>query len=346
MQKERNELIDILKGFSILLVVLGHSVQYNQPEEFDQNILFRFIYSFHMPLFMYLAGYVAKMSFDGATKQLVSRIRTLLLPFLSWFLVSYLFTWLINYGAQPHLPDLGKRFLLLIQNPGRGLWFLWTLFAIYIILFVSIKISKKHTAAILLLWYAVINILNTFINPRFGLMSISWYILFFTAGYAVRNYLIDQTKMFKYLCLPALIVFPLLTWHWSRQYTVYLNTLLVQHFSNPTNIYHHIYSVATAFSGIMASYAICGLIMKSKQNIRRLFIYPGKITLEIYATHYYFFNLLFILSAFTVNARIAVTFVSVLLFTIVAQWLIHKSRYAAFLLYGKQLTSSSTKKPE
>ncbi|ROT03695.1 hypothetical protein ED388_12660 [Muribaculaceae bacterium Isolate-007 (NCI)] len=46
--------IDCLKGFAIFLVVLGHVVQnYNLMDSW----IFRIIYSFHMPLFMFMSGY-------------------------------------------------------------------------------------------------------------------------------------------------------------------------------------------------------------------------------------------------------------------------------------------------
>lgn len=41
--------IDNLKGVLILLVVLGHCIQCTDLD-FDHNAVFRYIYSFHMPL--------------------------------------------------------------------------------------------------------------------------------------------------------------------------------------------------------------------------------------------------------------------------------------------------------
>ena len=56
--KGRNTYIDIIKGFAIILVVLGHSIQFGSGYDFRANAecfnnwLYRIIYSFHMPLFM------------------------------------------------------------------------------------------------------------------------------------------------------------------------------------------------------------------------------------------------------------------------------------------------------
>lgn len=60
MNDLRISYIDQLKGIAILLVVLGHVIGYNNCED---SFLWRFIYSFHMPLFMFISGYVAQMTF-------------------------------------------------------------------------------------------------------------------------------------------------------------------------------------------------------------------------------------------------------------------------------------------
>lgn len=52
--KGRDETIDVLKGIAILLVVLGHIAA--APK------LTSVIYSFHMPLFIFISGYLAQHS--------------------------------------------------------------------------------------------------------------------------------------------------------------------------------------------------------------------------------------------------------------------------------------------
>lgn len=50
--------IDSLKGILILLVVLGHSIQNTLGEECYGNYWWNLIYSFHMPAFMAISGYL------------------------------------------------------------------------------------------------------------------------------------------------------------------------------------------------------------------------------------------------------------------------------------------------
>ena len=78
--------IDNLKGVLILLVVLGHCIQCTDLD-FDHNAVFRYIYSFHMPLFMCVSGFVSyKPDIKWQTVQ--KRFRQLIIPFLAWVAVS------------------------------------------------------------------------------------------------------------------------------------------------------------------------------------------------------------------------------------------------------------------
>lgn len=86
--KERIAYIDRLKGFAILLVVIGHVIQFLYcPDKFDDNAVFRFIYSFHMPLFFVLSGWVTNMKL-GCIEDLYLKIKSrffqLVVPFVFW----------------------------------------------------------------------------------------------------------------------------------------------------------------------------------------------------------------------------------------------------------------------
>ncbi len=57
--KQRDKTLDAMKGILIILVVLGHIiVNVYAPDNFAQNLLFRICYSFHMPAFIMVSGYL------------------------------------------------------------------------------------------------------------------------------------------------------------------------------------------------------------------------------------------------------------------------------------------------
>ena len=81
---KRYDFIDYAKGLAIMLVVIGHLLQYNFSGTSSKG-LFDLIYSFHMPLFMFLSGYVASFSIerniDNKMKFILRKARAFLVPF-------------------------------------------------------------------------------------------------------------------------------------------------------------------------------------------------------------------------------------------------------------------------
>lgn len=60
--RNRIEWVDCAKGFAIILVVYGHALTYFSPN-FDSIV--HVVYSFHMPLFFALTGYVSAYSYNS-----------------------------------------------------------------------------------------------------------------------------------------------------------------------------------------------------------------------------------------------------------------------------------------
>ena len=59
-QVKRNDFIDFLKGIGIILVVIGHVSQNERINDF--------IYSFHMPLFFFISGFLFNYKKENFTK--------------------------------------------------------------------------------------------------------------------------------------------------------------------------------------------------------------------------------------------------------------------------------------
>lgn len=52
-ENKRDVIIDVLRGIAVLAVLLGHAIQRGLVVNYDTNVTFKVIYSFHMPLFMF-----------------------------------------------------------------------------------------------------------------------------------------------------------------------------------------------------------------------------------------------------------------------------------------------------
>jgi fucose 4-O-acetylase-like acetyltransferase len=140
--KTRIEYIDQLKGVAILLVVVGHFIQINTADN-TGDALFSAIYSFHMPLFMFISGYVAEKNtstkiFSNYSKFLQKKATTLLLPFFAWpLIVDQLFF------AKPENLKFISIIHGLLVNPTQGLWFLWYLFFLSVLYSIFLLISSR-----------------------------------------------------------------------------------------------------------------------------------------------------------------------------------------------------------
>lgn len=77
---KRYLIVDELKGFAIFLVVLAHVIQRNTLTYLD-NPIFLIIKSFHMPLFMFLSGYVAFGRIGQKPEWLKKKFLLLIVPF-------------------------------------------------------------------------------------------------------------------------------------------------------------------------------------------------------------------------------------------------------------------------
>ena len=132
----RLQYIDIAKGICILLVVTGHILQFNCCG-YGSDTAFNFIYSFHMPVFMLLSGYVAALSqrrIDAgvAIDFIKKKFYSLVVPFFVWGL--FISPFIIKQQGIESIISTTKE---LILNPSTGAWFIIVLFFIqlYFLLF-------------------------------------------------------------------------------------------------------------------------------------------------------------------------------------------------------------------
>lgn len=122
--KQRIDYIDRMKGMAIFLVVMGHV--YGMAFAQSDDVAYRVISSFHMPLFMFLSGLVAC---SGVTtpfwnlKKLSRKLRGLVLPLIV-FGMCFTMTWVSDFGS-------GLKCFL--ESPNKnGYWYLMTLAVFYV----------------------------------------------------------------------------------------------------------------------------------------------------------------------------------------------------------------------
>lgn len=148
----RIEWIDTAKGIGIILVVLGHTSITNSAEAW--------IFSFHMPLFFFISGFLFRASNNLNLKKFATKkARSLLIPYFIFALITYLF-WVLtinNLSESPkewYIPLIGIFYSvgvsdwLVFNSP---LWFLTCLYIVEIIYFLINRATKGESKTIMVI---------------------------------------------------------------------------------------------------------------------------------------------------------------------------------------------------
>lgn len=141
MTNKRNIYWNLVKGVAILLVLLGHSIQYGSGDPIEicmEKTLFKFIYGFHMPLFMLISGYFFffTLSKNCITEILKRTFYSIIIPLCVFSLISFTLEYIILKR------DDGLTHNLIINYIDKTWWFLWFLWVV-IYSQILILISKK-----------------------------------------------------------------------------------------------------------------------------------------------------------------------------------------------------------
>lgn len=125
----------IAKGIGIILVVVGHF--YPQPSPAYWTGIRHIIYSFHMPLFFILSGYLYSHDKYSYSNLIKTKAKRLLYPFATiagtFFLIKYPVGQVINLEYPVNIDSL----YTLLADPVRSfmplLWFIHALFLVFAI---------------------------------------------------------------------------------------------------------------------------------------------------------------------------------------------------------------------
>lgn len=148
MENRRIDYLDICKGILIILVVIGHAVEIVDLEY--QSYLIKLIYSFHMPAFFIISGFLynaEKWKKKGFKEYLINRINRNLIPYFFFEYLYGIIASLFIYG----LNWKGKIMELLYVFKGAfsvevhyiPSWFLITLFFAGLMLYWLESSNKK-----------------------------------------------------------------------------------------------------------------------------------------------------------------------------------------------------------
>ena len=178
MEKQRLIWADSLKGWLMVLVVLGHAIQCVLPEECNYNHLWNIIYSFHMPAFMAVSGWFAYKSATriGDSRNLSAiyrRFKQLIIPFVLWTILSMIISCNVTISAL----------IKVIVYPDNSFWFLWVLFCINVLFLIGRKIASLINVEELIInsiTCILLLVLMVMLEIRvFGFQFLAYYFIFY-----------------------------------------------------------------------------------------------------------------------------------------------------------------------
>lgn len=286
--------IDIAKGIGIFLVILGHLVTYG-------SYIFNWIFSFHMPLFFFLSGYVFKYTINtnGYFKKIT---KNLILPYIIISLIGCWISLLIPELRPESIKTVLIETFYFVQPESLHVGQIWFLFCLAVvqIFFIQIKnLNLKKDKEYLLIGlscifaygisYIYANLLNevTIVNgyhlPRlpFKLDSALMALFFFYLGYEdkERNIIfkiIENKKYIVFLILICLFIVNII-------FGLCLNKTINLAMNSYGNL---LYFLISSISGIYMVIIISSLIKKAQ-----IIEFYGKNSLAIFSLHSFFLYL-------------------------------------------------------
>lgn len=200
INKTRIEWIDIAKGIGIFLMVIGHT---SIPK-----IGSHWIYSFHMPLFFFLSGYLFNPNKYSIKELFIRKTKTMIIPYFFFVLLNWGGCELLQYHQYPP-----HSLLKTIINGSQGaIWFIYVLFfteiSFYLIYKLKNYIHSNYIVTIIVLLFTITSYfmyLNEIHFP-YKLEVVGFSLLFYGTGYFIKNKSFFSQKINIYILFILLIL--------------------------------------------------------------------------------------------------------------------------------------------
>lgn len=333
MTRQRFIWADSLKGWLMLLVIIGHAIQGVLGNACNANHVWNLIYSFHMPAFMAVSGYLSSKSSitsGGGRFVLLRRFRQLMIPYLVWSLIQF-----VQNGAYTL-----ERLLKMITQPDSSFWFLWVLFFIFLFFSGGQLLAKKLTVdefAIIIPLCVLLDGIMVGLDFRlFGFQFLAYYFMFYTLGYAIRRMPVLQiaSPMYQWVLTAVWVI---LAWSWNMHTLPswvpsipYLPSTLVQY------AYRSLTAVVATVVILSAAPKLLGGMDRLNKNMAHL----GQLSLGLYVVHltitgYVVSVIFYVWPTISVLALIPLTAIVVFLLSWMAVELLQKNKHTNKILLGK-----------
>ncbi|MCD8013363.1 MAG: acyltransferase [Lachnospiraceae bacterium] len=305
---KRDPFIDIIKTVAVFLMILGHCIQYGNGNEWYSSSaflnypLFKWIYSFHMPLFVMISGFLFYNTYTKYRLRdiVLKKTCSIAVPLGVWCFVDYILKVPVRGGGTGFWHII-KSF---ISNSIGCLWFLWTILACYAITALLCVLLRKASGCYTFLTFAISFIALNLLTDAHNIMYIKWLIPYFWLGFFLNKHResIEDKKVEKKKKLFVAITFGLLHFllllFYNNSCYIYVGKMYLFREGRPTyQLALDLYRWIIGLVGVIAFVSLLKLIYDSVSNESpRIFkeynfsvlLLPGRYSLGIYILNNFF----------------------------------------------------------
>lgn len=194
--------LDIAKIACIILVVIGHYDPAQAPAHY--NNMLKVIYTFHMPVFLFISGYLYVMTLrDISFKSFITKkIKRLAIPYLVTSAIIITIKLLSQGNAKVDHPVTVWSYFKMFYLPEAG-YFLWFVIALFVMFLVVYLFKSKQARLILFLISFVISLMPSCGVDILCLRQCQEMFVYFMTGCVVADY---APNLFKAGIIPTLII--------------------------------------------------------------------------------------------------------------------------------------------
>jgi len=322
--------ITLSKAIGIILVVVGHFTSTVYMPAYYSEIK-NLIFSFHMPLFMILSGFLFQMSMSRKPGDIP------LLPFIKkkflrlmvpYFFISVAIA-LLNFGLGLFMPVkrvVDWRYLLEIFYTNVGgsavfLWFMYTLFVVFLISALCMKLKGGITIL------GILSVILYFIPlPQiFYLSFVHSFIIYFWAG--IILFLLTDKKKLRPSLAHSIFAIIILTLAYGRK--DFVETENLKQFLN-------------LICGLSGSYMVICIAHDIQKSSNNWLMSLGKYSAYIYLLHMagvYSVRIVYekmgLFTPFTYSIALALAVIAGLVLPVIlTKYVINKNKSLTFLMGG------------
>jgi fucose 4-O-acetylase-like acetyltransferase len=329
----RDQRLDALKGVAIVCVVLYHTMgQYWITAPGLALYLREFVFSFMLPLFAFLSGYVQPRVGTLRPKEyFVRRTLGLMVPYLCWEIIYGLTA---GPGLRAGARGFARYLLATLGNPhleGR-MWYLYVLWGALMLLGVVRILGKDND------WVLVASIALVMVWPWWGQFKrLQWIYAYVVLGLLARRHESALLPHRRAIGTAGALAFLPLWWLTRPEQVAVARVSTLLHGSPALGSgIAVLYGLSTA-TGVAAIAALVAASYATPTSWLGALALPGRMSLGIYVVHFYFVEVWHDPSPWLIPVIVAVALAgSIAVTLLIARW-----RVSATLLLGERWTPKS-----